>query len=139
MNRDPKVVGRARVGAETFAGVINSFVDPISWKTMGFTVVTLTFLIILTNSALFNLRAKHQHNHAPPPQQSQQMFPPWMGGQMNGMNGHMDMGQMGYGHQGMLGMPGQMNGNGHPHGGSLAPPGKDEKSSLGKALGWLKG
>ncbi|KAL7425157.1 hypothetical protein Q5752_000845 [Cryptotrichosporon argae] len=60
MNRDPTVVGRARVGAETFAGVINSFVEPISWKTMGFTLVTLTFLVVLTNSALFNLRAKHQ-------------------------------------------------------------------------------
>lgn len=34
MNRDPTVVGRAKVGAETFAGVVNSFVDPISWKTM---------------------------------------------------------------------------------------------------------
>lgn len=34
MNRDPTVVGRAQVGAETFAGVVNSFVDPISWKTM---------------------------------------------------------------------------------------------------------
>jgi len=34
MNRDPAAVGRAQVGAETFAGVVNGFVDPISWKTM---------------------------------------------------------------------------------------------------------
>lgn len=34
MNRDPAVIGRAKVGAETFAEVINSFVDHISWKTM---------------------------------------------------------------------------------------------------------
>ncbi|RSH93329.1 hypothetical protein EHS25_007683 [Saitozyma podzolica] len=34
MQRDPTVVGRTNVVAETFAGVINSFVDPISWKTM---------------------------------------------------------------------------------------------------------
>lgn len=34
MHRDPTVVGRTNVMAETFAGVINSFVDPISWKTM---------------------------------------------------------------------------------------------------------
>jgi hypothetical protein len=34
MNRDPTVIGRIDVVAETFAGVINSFVDPISWKTM---------------------------------------------------------------------------------------------------------
>ena len=34
MSRDPTIVGRTNVVAETFAGVINSFVDPISWKTM---------------------------------------------------------------------------------------------------------
>jgi hypothetical protein len=34
MHRDPTIVGRTNVMAETFAGVINSFVDPISWKTM---------------------------------------------------------------------------------------------------------
>ncbi|WRT69685.1 uncharacterized protein IL334_006675 [Kwoniella shivajii] len=66
MNRDPTMVGRINIIAETFAGVINSFVDPISWKTMSFTLVTLSFLIILTNSALFNLRAKASH-HEPSP------------------------------------------------------------------------
>ena len=34
MSRDPTKVGRTNVIAETFAGVINSFVEPISWKTM---------------------------------------------------------------------------------------------------------
>jgi Di-sulfide bridge nucleocytoplasmic transport domain len=34
MNRDPSVVGRARVAAETFAQVVNSFVEEISWKTL---------------------------------------------------------------------------------------------------------
>ena len=34
MNRDPKVIGRARVYAETMAEVVNGFVDPISWKTL---------------------------------------------------------------------------------------------------------
>jgi Di-sulfide bridge nucleocytoplasmic transport domain len=34
MNRDPSVVGRARVSAETFAEIINSFIEPISYKTM---------------------------------------------------------------------------------------------------------
>ncbi|WWC73706.1 uncharacterized protein I206_107678 [Kwoniella pini CBS 10737] len=65
MNRDPTMVGRINIIAETFAGVINSFVDPISWKTMSFTLVTLSFLIILTNSALFNLRAKASHQEVP--------------------------------------------------------------------------
>lgn len=34
MNRNPKVVGRARVGAETLAEVINGFTEVISWRTM---------------------------------------------------------------------------------------------------------
>lgn len=34
MSRDPRIVGRARVGAEMLAEVINGFVEPISWKTL---------------------------------------------------------------------------------------------------------
>lgn len=34
MNRDPTKVGRARVGAELIAEVINGFVEPITWKTL---------------------------------------------------------------------------------------------------------
>ncbi|TXT04369.1 hypothetical protein VHUM_04136 [Vanrija humicola] len=125
MNRDPAVVGRARVGAETFAGVINSFVDAISWKTMLFTVTTLSLLIVLTNSALFNLRAKHQ---APPTPPQQQMHPP----------PHLP---------GMVYPPGYMplHGGQAPHGGALphqmAPhlqqPPAPEPSAVGKALGWF--
>lgn len=77
MNRDPKVVGRARVGAETFAEIINGFVDGISLKTMLFSTIVLALLVVLANSALFNLRAKqeiahqrdlHQHKLAAMPQ-----------------------------------------------------------------------
>lgn len=32
MNQDPLAVGRAQVGARTFAEIFNSFVEPISWK-----------------------------------------------------------------------------------------------------------
>ncbi|KAK8849686.1 hypothetical protein IAR55_005021 [Kwoniella newhampshirensis] len=76
MNRDPTMVGRINVIAETFAGVINSFVEPISWKTMSFTLVTLTFLIALTNSALFNLRARASHHDPAPPPAPQGYWPP---------------------------------------------------------------
>lgn len=34
MNRDPTIVGRAKVGAELIAEVVNGFVEPISWKTL---------------------------------------------------------------------------------------------------------
>ncbi|WWD20315.1 hypothetical protein CI109_104791 [Kwoniella shandongensis] len=76
MNRDPTMVGRINIIAETFAGVINSFVEPISWKTMSFTLVTLTFLIALTNSALFNLRARASHHEPITPPTPQGYWPP---------------------------------------------------------------
>jgi hypothetical protein len=34
MNRDPAIVGRAKVGAEMIAEVVNGFVEPISWKAL---------------------------------------------------------------------------------------------------------
>ena len=34
MNRNPKVVGRTRVAAETVAEVVNGFTEVISWRTM---------------------------------------------------------------------------------------------------------
>lgn len=34
MNKDAKVVGVARVGAETLAEVVNGFVETVSWRTM---------------------------------------------------------------------------------------------------------
>ena len=34
MNRDPSTLGRAKVGAELIAEVVNGFVEPISWKTL---------------------------------------------------------------------------------------------------------
>jgi Di-sulfide bridge nucleocytoplasmic transport domain len=34
MNRDPEMVGRARISARTFAEIFNNFIEPISWKAM---------------------------------------------------------------------------------------------------------
>lgn len=34
MRKDPSVVSRARLSAETFAEILNSFIEPISYKTM---------------------------------------------------------------------------------------------------------
>lgn len=48
MTRDPAQVGRARVSAETFAEIINSFIEPISYKTMVCsTTLLLAFLFPL--------------------------------------------------------------------------------------------
>lgn len=47
MNRDPTIVGRARVSAETFSEIINSFIKPLTFKTWsiigGFIVASFVF------------------------------------------------------------------------------------------------
>ncbi len=50
MNRDPSIVGRAKVGAELIAEVVNGFVEPISWKTLVSAV--LPFLLVPVPSEL---------------------------------------------------------------------------------------
>lgn len=67
MNRDPTKVGRARVGAELIAEVVNGFVEPISWKTLAFTLTSLSFLTVFVNSLLSLYRARHHPAPAPPP------------------------------------------------------------------------
>lgn len=92
MNRDPSTLGRAKVGAELIAEVVNGFVEPISWKTLVcikqepkkaklswwllvsnqiFTLTSLAFLTVFINSLLSLYRAKHQPiteapSHRPP-------------------------------------------------------------------------
>ncbi|KAG1765420.1 Di-sulfide bridge nucleocytoplasmic transport domain-containing protein [Suillus occidentalis] len=64
MDRDPTMVGRARVGAELIADVINGFVEPISWKTLVFTLTSLTFLTVLVNSLFSLYRSRHEGGQA---------------------------------------------------------------------------
>ncbi|KAF8624815.1 hypothetical protein AX15_005702 [Amanita polypyramis BW_CC] len=64
MNRDPTVVGRAKVGAELIAEVVNGFVEPISWKTLVFVLTSLSFLTIFINTLLSLYRSRHHPNSA---------------------------------------------------------------------------
>jgi hypothetical protein len=61
MNRDPTLVGRAKVGAELIAEVINGFVEPISWKTLVGRIFGSLALISTANSLLPSrpLRCRH--------------------------------------------------------------------------------
>ncbi|KAG4304836.1 hypothetical protein PORY_001889 [Pneumocystis oryctolagi] len=64
MNRDPTVVGRAKVSAETFAEIINSFIDPISYKTMIFCILIVFGSVFVSNFAFGFFRAKSiNHPH----------------------------------------------------------------------------
>jgi hypothetical protein len=71
MNRDPTIVGRAKVGAELIAEVVNGFVEPISWKTLVFTLISLSFLTVFINTLLSLYRSRHS-----PPSFAQQLHQP---------------------------------------------------------------
>ena len=53
MLRDPKEVGRLKVGAETLAEVLNKLVDPLSYKAMLFFIVILFGSVWLISHAPF--------------------------------------------------------------------------------------
>eukprot|EP01137_Pigoraptor_chileana_P020883 Opistho-2@83813 len=59
MNRDPKVVGRAKISAETFAGIVNSFIEPISYKTMIFFAIFLFGFLFASNFAFHFARTRY--------------------------------------------------------------------------------
>lgn len=59
MKRDPSTIGRAKLSAETFAEVINSLVDPISYKTMFFILLGLFGTMFISNYA-FNAARNRQ-------------------------------------------------------------------------------
>ena len=82
MNKDPNAVGRARVSAHTFAEIFNSFVEPISYKTMvGFhplssfrSLVCVIFFhhffplvsLLLSPPPLFSLHISPSQSYLPP-------------------------------------------------------------------------
>ena len=115
MNRDPTVVGRARVSAETFAEIVNSFIEPISYKTMVssqydlmahskiFCLLGIFGTVFLSNFAFGLLRQREhpqrylQYSQPPPPPQTPVQMPnlvmmsPWNASQI-GMNTPKRMG-----------------------------------------------
>ena len=57
MNKDPNAVGRARVSAHTFAEIFNSFVEPISYKTMVSRFIL--FIVLSIDSTIFSPSFPH--------------------------------------------------------------------------------
>lgn len=74
MERDPAQVGRARVSAETFAEIVNSLIEPISYKTMIFCLVLVFGSLFVSNFAFGILRSK-QHSGQNSSMASQQAQP----------------------------------------------------------------
>ncbi|KAF8924189.1 hypothetical protein BGZ58_002071, partial [Dissophora ornata] len=59
-------IGRASVAAETFALIVNSFVNTISYKTMAFVMVIVFGGLYFSNHAISSYRSNHvmHHQHA---------------------------------------------------------------------------
>ncbi|KAL4940171.1 hypothetical protein BDV06DRAFT_24692 [Aspergillus oleicola] len=68
MNRDPAKVGRAKVSAQTMAIIINSFIDPISWKAIAFFLATISTVTVVSNWSFRSFRSRfNQQEYAHPP------------------------------------------------------------------------
>ncbi|GJP93591.1 alpha,alpha-trehalose-phosphate synthase subunit [Aspergillus niger] len=73
MNRDPAKVGRAKVSAHTMAVIINSFIDPISWKAIMFFLATISTVTVVSNWSFRSFRNRlNQHDYSAPPSYSRQ-------------------------------------------------------------------
>ncbi|KAJ9247153.1 hypothetical protein DTO207G8_8301 [Paecilomyces variotii] len=65
MNRDPAKVGRAKVSAHTMAIIINSFIDPISWKAILCFLATISTVTVVSNWSFRSFRNRlNQQDYA---------------------------------------------------------------------------
>jgi len=61
MNRDPNAIKRASLSAHTFAEIFNSFVEPISLKTMVFTFLMVAVALLVNNATFTIYRRTQEH------------------------------------------------------------------------------
>lgn len=67
MQRNPTLVSRARLSAETFAEIIEGFVEPISYKTMVFVVTAVGGAVFVSNLAFVVARGRIRRSSAGTP------------------------------------------------------------------------
>jgi hypothetical protein len=70
MNRNPDAVRRAALSAEAFAQIFNSFIEPLTFKTVAVSVLIFAVCILLGNAPFVVLRRQYENHH--PGQWSQQ-------------------------------------------------------------------
>ncbi|EEP76137.1 predicted protein [Uncinocarpus reesii 1704] len=105
MNQDPAKVGKAKVSAQTLAEIFNSFIEPISFKTMIFFIASITSCVAVSNLTFSFFRNKS--NNPPEPVSSYRPYaPPGMNSQPSHLTyatGHTAFGMGGpfYGHHPM--------------------------------------
>ncbi|KAK6459667.1 Di-sulfide bridge nucleocytoplasmic transport domain-containing protein [Scheffersomyces xylosifermentans] len=62
MNRDPRLIGKSKITAETFADIVNGFIRPISWKSLIFINLIIFGSILFMNVAFGSYRNSSQFN-----------------------------------------------------------------------------
>lgn len=75
MTRNPSVISRAKLTAETFAEIINGFIEPVSYKTMIFMLVALFGTVFLSNYAFTVARGRVMPQHQTGSTSSRRMAP----------------------------------------------------------------
>ncbi|MCJ1370962.1 hypothetical protein MMC20_002176 [Loxospora ochrophaea] len=73
MNRDPNVVGRAKISAHTFAEIFNGLVEPMSYKAIFVILAFVLTCFVMPNLYFWN---KQRHSSHPPPPQHYPPPPP---------------------------------------------------------------
>lgn len=63
MNRDPQLIGKSKISAETFAEIINGFLKPISWKSLIFMNSMIFSSLFITNIAFGSYRNSSNYNN----------------------------------------------------------------------------
>ncbi|KAF9434132.1 Ca(2+)-dependent cysteine protease [Entomortierella beljakovae] len=63
MSQPSPSIARATIAAETFAHIANSFVNTISYKTMGFVIVVVLGGLYVSNQAISTYRSNHVMHH----------------------------------------------------------------------------
>ena len=58
MNRDPQLIGKSKISAETFADIVNGFVKPVSWKALIFINCLIFGSLLVSNISLSSYRNK---------------------------------------------------------------------------------
>lgn len=64
MNRDPQLIGRSKITAETVADIINGFMKPITWKSLIFLNIMIFGSLAATNLAFGSYRNTVSSNEA---------------------------------------------------------------------------
>ncbi|ODV79315.1 uncharacterized protein CANTADRAFT_30492, partial [Suhomyces tanzawaensis NRRL Y-17324] len=62
MNRDPSMIGKSQITAETIADIVNGFFRPISWKSLVFMGAMFSGSLVATNMGFLSYRQSYANS-----------------------------------------------------------------------------